>query len=123
MQLLTSKTGFRYHKCVMTFKDVHVLKTIYLFDVIISFREFEQQRELRERGLQTTSDKGTHDESADSKESSPDQNVNNHINKVSHLLSFTSIIYFLSSAWLEGHKAFYKNKNTSSRQNTYIHSF
>jgi len=123
VQLLTSKTGFRYHKCVMTFKDVHVLKTIYLFDVIISFREFEQQRELRERGLQTTSDKGTHDESADSKESSPDQNVNNHINKVSHLLSFTSIIYFLSSAWLEGHKAFYKNKNTSSRQNTYIHSF
>ena len=63
----------------MTFKDVLLLKTIYLFDVIISFREFEQQRELRERGLQTTSDKGTHDESADSKESSPDQNVNNHI--------------------------------------------
>ncbi|XP_012567357.1 uncharacterized protein [Cicer arietinum] len=55
VQLLTSKTGFR---------------------------EFEQQRELRERGLQTTSDQGTHDESADSKESSPDQNVNNHINKV-----------------------------------------
>lgn len=56
MQLLTSKTGFR---------------------------EFEQQRELRERGLQTTSDQGTHDESTDCKELSPDQNVNNHINKVS----------------------------------------
>lgn len=55
--------------------------------LFIVFREFEQQRELRERGLQTTSDQGTHDESADSKESSPDQNVNNHINKVSYLLS------------------------------------
>ncbi|CAI8597472.1 unnamed protein product [Vicia faba] len=54
VQLLTSKTGFR---------------------------EFEQQRELREKGLQTTSDQGTHDGSADSKESSPEKNVNNHINK------------------------------------------
>ncbi|XP_058787683.1 uncharacterized protein LOC131662024 [Vicia villosa] len=54
VQLLTSKTGFR---------------------------EFEQQRELREKGLQTTSDQGTHDGSTDSKESSPDKNVNNHINK------------------------------------------
>ncbi|WJX32629.1 hypothetical protein P8452_20931 [Trifolium repens] len=59
VQLLTSKTGFR---------------------------EFEQQRELREKGLQTTSDQGSHDESADSKESSPDQNVNNHINKVNSRL-------------------------------------
>lgn len=82
----------------MTFKNVLLLKTINLFDGIITFREFEQQRELRERGLQTTSDQGTHDESADSKESSPDQNVNNHINKVSYLLSFTGItcIYLLS---------------------------
>ncbi|CAJ2644321.1 unnamed protein product [Trifolium pratense] len=59
VQLLTSKTGFR---------------------------EFEQQRELREKGLQTTSDQGSHDESADSKDSSPDQNVNNHINKVNSRL-------------------------------------
>jgi len=82
----------------MTFKDVLLPKTINLFDRIITFREFEQQRELRERGLQTTSDQGTHDESADSKESSPDQNVNNHMNKVSYLLSFTGItcIYLLS---------------------------
>ncbi|RZC06847.1 restin homolog [Glycine soja] len=56
--------------------------TVQLLTSKTGFREFEQQRELRERGLQTTSDKGTHDESADSKESSPDQNVNNHINKV-----------------------------------------
>lgn len=34
------------------------------------FREFEQQRELRQKGLQTTSDQGTHDGSADSIESS-----------------------------------------------------
>ncbi|XP_014501037.1 putative leucine-rich repeat-containing protein DDB_G0290503 [Vigna radiata var. radiata] len=56
--------------------------TVQLLTSKTGFREFEQQRELRERGLQTTSDQGTHDESADSKESSPDQNVNNHINKV-----------------------------------------
>jgi len=88
----------------MTFKDVLLLKTINLFGVIITFREFEQQRELRERGLQTTSDQGTHEESADSKESSPDQNMNNHINKVPYLLSYTGITrtYLLSSTWLEG---------------------
>ncbi|RDX92958.1 hypothetical protein CR513_24844 [Mucuna pruriens] len=56
--------------------------TVQLLTSKTGFREFEQQRELRERGLQTTSDQGTHDESADSKESSPDQNANNHINKV-----------------------------------------
>ncbi|KAK7353118.1 hypothetical protein VNO80_18557 [Phaseolus coccineus] len=56
--------------------------TVQLLTSKTGFREFEQQRELRERGLQTTSDQGTHEESADSKESSPDQNVNNHINKV-----------------------------------------
>ncbi|XP_027904494.1 putative leucine-rich repeat-containing protein DDB_G0290503 [Vigna unguiculata] len=56
--------------------------TVQLLTSKTGFREFEQQRELRERGLQTTSDQGTHDESADSKESSPDQNVNNHMNKV-----------------------------------------
>lgn len=61
-------------------------------NVIFAFREFEQQRELREKGLQTTSDQGTHDGSTDSKESSPDKNVNNHINKV--LLSLiTSVLY------------------------------
>ncbi|XP_020212082.1 centrosome-associated protein CEP250 [Cajanus cajan] len=56
--------------------------TVQLLTSKTGFREFEQQRELREKGLQNTSDQGTHDESADSKESSPDQNVNNHINKV-----------------------------------------
>ncbi|XP_057442265.1 uncharacterized protein LOC130733988 [Lotus japonicus] len=56
--------------------------TVQLLTSKTGFREFEQQRELRERGLQTTSDQGIHDEYADSKESSPDQNVNNHINKV-----------------------------------------
>ncbi|KAG5034639.1 hypothetical protein JHK87_009549 [Glycine soja] len=56
--------------------------TVQLLTSKTGFREFEQQRELRERGLQTTSDQGTHDESADSKESSPDQNANNHMNKV-----------------------------------------
>ncbi|CAJ1974152.1 unnamed protein product [Sphenostylis stenocarpa] len=56
--------------------------TVQLLTSKTGFREFEQQRELRERGLQTTSDQGTHGESADSKESSPDQNANNHINKV-----------------------------------------
>ncbi|KAL9312625.1 hypothetical protein ACSQ67_018077 [Phaseolus vulgaris] len=56
--------------------------TVQLLTSKTGFREFEQQRELRERGLQTTSDQGTHEESADSKESSPDQNMNNHINKV-----------------------------------------
>ncbi|KAI4337739.1 hypothetical protein L6164_016117 [Bauhinia variegata] len=57
--------------------------TVQLLTSKTGFREFEQQRELRERGLQTTSDQGTLDESADSKESSSDQNVNNHVNKVS----------------------------------------
>ncbi|XP_061365346.1 uncharacterized protein LOC133308691 [Gastrolobium bilobum] len=56
--------------------------TVQLLTSKTGFREFEQQRELRERGLQITSDQGSHDESADSKESSPDQNVNSHINKV-----------------------------------------
>ncbi|OIW14522.1 hypothetical protein TanjilG_04955 [Lupinus angustifolius] len=56
--------------------------TVQLLTSKTGFREFEQQRELREKGLQTSSDQGTHDESADSKESSPDQNVNSHINKV-----------------------------------------
>ncbi|XP_027334384.1 GRIP and coiled-coil domain-containing protein 2 isoform X2 [Abrus precatorius] len=59
----------------------YIQVTVQLLTSKTGFREFEQQRELRERGLQT-SDQGTHDESADSKESSPDQNVNNHINKV-----------------------------------------
>ncbi|KAE9609018.1 hypothetical protein Lal_00020035 [Lupinus albus] len=56
--------------------------TVQLLTSKTGFREFEQQRELREKGLQTFSDQGTHDESPDSKESSPDQNVNRHINKV-----------------------------------------
>ncbi|KAE9587162.1 putative EEIG1/EHBP1 domain-containing protein [Lupinus albus] len=56
--------------------------TVQLLTSKTGFREFEQQRELREKGLQTSADQGTHDESADSKESSPDQNVNSHINKV-----------------------------------------
>ncbi|KAL2339858.1 hypothetical protein Fmac_007798 [Flemingia macrophylla] len=56
--------------------------TVQLLTSKTGFREFEQQRELREKGLQNTSDQGTHDESADSKESSPDQNANNHIHKV-----------------------------------------
>ncbi|KAI9107090.1 hypothetical protein K1719_022618 [Acacia pycnantha] len=57
--------------------------TVQLLTSKTGFREFEQQRELREKGLPTNSDQGTQDESADSMESSPDQNVNNHINKVS----------------------------------------
>ncbi|XP_068480125.1 uncharacterized protein [Phaseolus vulgaris] len=60
----------------------YIQVTVQLLTSKTGFREFEQQRELRERGLQTTSDQGTHEESADSKESSPDQNMNNHINKV-----------------------------------------
>ncbi|XP_028757470.1 coiled-coil domain-containing protein 18 isoform X2 [Neltuma alba] len=62
--------------------------TVQLLTSKTGFREFEQQRELREKGLQTNSDQGTNDESADSKESSPDQNVNNHINKVSAGVKF-----------------------------------
>nr|KYP69253.1 hypothetical protein KK1_008441 [Cajanus cajan] len=53
--------------------------TVQLLTSKTGFREFEQQRELREKGLQNTSDQGTHDESADSKESSPDQNVNSRV--------------------------------------------
>ncbi|CAL0319368.1 unnamed protein product [Lupinus luteus] len=56
--------------------------TVQLLTSKTGFREFEQQRELREKGLQTFSDQGTHDESPDSKGSSPDQNVKRHIKKV-----------------------------------------
>ncbi|XP_019416966.1 PREDICTED: putative leucine-rich repeat-containing protein DDB_G0290503 isoform X2 [Lupinus angustifolius] len=56
--------------------------TVQLLTSKTGFREFEQQRELREKGLQTFSDQGTRDESPGSKESSPDHNVNRHINKV-----------------------------------------
>ncbi|KAF7829900.1 restin-like protein [Senna tora] len=62
--------------------------TVQLLTSKTGFREFEQQRELRERGLQTTSDQGTHDDPIDSKESSPDQNVNNHIIKASGRVKF-----------------------------------
>ncbi|KAL1309996.1 hypothetical protein AAHE18_17G217700 [Arachis hypogaea] len=60
--------------------------TVQLLTSKTGFREFEQQRELTERGLRATSDQGSHEESADGKDSSPDQNVNNHMHKVNSRL-------------------------------------
>ncbi|KAJ7965662.1 early endosome antigen 1 isoform X1 [Quillaja saponaria] len=61
VQLLTSKTGFR---------------------------EFEQQRELRERGLQLTYDQSIPDEFVDRKFSNTEQDVNNHLYKVNPRVKF-----------------------------------
>ena len=64
------------------------LISMHSFVVITPFREFEQQRELRERGLQTTSD-----ESAARKISSSEDAIIDHMDKV-------SAIYFANSMML-----------------------
>ncbi|KAG6579019.1 hypothetical protein SDJN03_23467, partial [Cucurbita argyrosperma subsp. sororia] len=56
--------------------------TVQLLTSKTGFREFEQQRELRERGLQTFSDQNSHGESPSGKVSLTDDSVNNHSNKV-----------------------------------------
>ncbi|KAG6602046.1 hypothetical protein SDJN03_07279, partial [Cucurbita argyrosperma subsp. sororia] len=56
--------------------------TVQLLTSKTGFREFEQQRELRERGLPTFSDQNSHGESPSGKVSLSDDSVNNHSNKV-----------------------------------------
>ncbi|XP_038875184.1 uncharacterized protein PFB0145c isoform X2 [Benincasa hispida] len=56
--------------------------TVQLLTSKTGFREFEQQRELRERGLQTFSDQNSHGESPSGKMSPSKDSVNNHSNKV-----------------------------------------
>ncbi|XP_008460500.2 uncharacterized protein LOC103499300 [Cucumis melo] len=56
--------------------------TVQLLTSKTGFREFEQQRELRERGLQTFSDQNSHGESPSEKMSPSKDSMNIHSNKV-----------------------------------------
>lgn len=62
--------------------------TVQLLTSKTGFREFEQQRELRERGLETTSDQNSHYESAGRKVSSSAETVNDQIDKVNARVRF-----------------------------------
>ncbi|KAG6655661.1 GRIP and coiled-coil domain-containing protein 2 [Carya illinoinensis] len=62
--------------------------TIQLLTSKTGFREFEQQRELRERGLETTSDQNSHYESAGRKVTSSGETVNDLMDKVNARVRF-----------------------------------
>ncbi|KAK9983409.1 hypothetical protein SO802_032934 [Lithocarpus litseifolius] len=62
--------------------------TVQLLTSKTGFREFEQQRELRERGLETTSDQNSHYESASRKVSSSAETVNDQMDKINARVRF-----------------------------------
>lgn len=55
---------------------------------MLGFREFEQQRELRERGLQAAPDQNGPDQSFSGKVSVSQEIVNIHMDKVQLFVSF-----------------------------------
>ncbi|KAJ7959058.1 putative Myosin heavy chain-like protein [Quillaja saponaria] len=79
-----SAVVFPLHGCEAG-PTLHV--TVQLLTSKTGFREFEQQRELRERGL-TTTDQRIPDESADRKFLSAEQADNNHMDKVNSRVKF-----------------------------------
>ncbi|KAA8522525.1 hypothetical protein F0562_013114 [Nyssa sinensis] len=62
--------------------------TVQLLTSKTGFREFEQQRELRERGLQTGIDVNRHDGSGNGKVSSSEGTTNNQMDKVNTRVRF-----------------------------------
>ncbi|KAK4559635.1 hypothetical protein RGQ29_008728 [Quercus rubra] len=62
--------------------------TVQLLTSKTGFREFEQQREQRERGLETTSDQNSHYESAGRKVSSSAETVNDQMDKINARVRF-----------------------------------
>ncbi|KAM4075048.1 hypothetical protein ACB094_10G140700 [Castanea mollissima] len=62
--------------------------TVQLLTSKTGFREFEQQRELRERGLESTSDQNSHYESAGRKVSSSAEIVNDQMDKINARVKF-----------------------------------
>lgn len=76
---------------------------MHSFVVIIPFREFEQQRELRERGLQSTSD-----ESAARKISSSEDAIIDHMDKVNACL-FCQLYDVVNWLWLLIEYSFFMN--------------
>ncbi|XP_075641232.1 uncharacterized protein LOC142612943 [Castanea sativa] len=62
--------------------------TVQLLTSKTGFREFEQQRELRERGLESTSDQNSHYESAGRKVSSSAEIVNDQMDKINARVRF-----------------------------------
>lgn len=57
------------------------IPTIFSFVPLISHREFEQQRELREKGFQTINDQSVHAEPAEKEASAMETDIG-HIEKV-----------------------------------------
>ncbi|XP_030947361.1 early endosome antigen 1 isoform X4 [Quercus lobata] len=62
--------------------------TVQLLTSKTGFREFEQQREQRERGLETTSDQNSHYESAGRKVSSSAETLNDQMDKINARVRF-----------------------------------